>query len=168
LDTSEFNSRGMVVVGLAVVATVILLAVVPKNGSLGGVKSVSAEQAVGTTLVPSSTLPSTATTVAGSTATTKAATATTTPATATTKKGSTATTTPTTTINPATRPKLQLGSTGADVTTLQQKLTTAGFNPGSTDGNFGPGTQTAVINFQKAKNLTADGIVGATTWAALG
>jgi peptidoglycan hydrolase-like protein with peptidoglycan-binding domain len=134
------------------------------------VKSVSAEQAVGTTLVPLSTLPSTATTVAGSTATTKAATATTTPATATTKKGSTATTTPTptTTINPATRPKLQLGSTGADVTTLQQKLTTAGFNPGSTDGNFGPGTQTAVINFQKAKNLTADGVVGATTWAALG
>jgi murein L,D-transpeptidase YcbB/YkuD len=166
LDTSEFNSRGMVVVGLAVIATVILLAVVPKNGSLGGVKSVSTEAAVGTTLVPSSTLPSTVTTIAGNTATTKAATATTTPATATTKKGSTATTT--TTINPATRPILKLGSTGADVTTLQQKLTTAGFNPGSTDGNFGPGTQTAVINFQKAKNLTADGIVGATTWAALG
>ena len=116
--------------------------------------------------MPSSTLPSTVTTIAGSTATTKAATATTTPATATTKKGSTATTT--TTINPATRPILKLGSTGADVTTLQQKLTTAGFNPGSTDGNFGAGTQTAVINFQKAKNLTADGIVGATTWAALG
>jgi murein L,D-transpeptidase YcbB/YkuD len=169
LDASEFNSRGLVVIGLAVIATVILLAVVPKDGSLGGVRSVSAEQATATTLVPgitlvpATTLPGTATTKA--TATTRA-TATTTPATATTKKGSPATTT--TTINPATRPVLKLGSTGADVTLLQQKLTAAGFNPGAADGNFGAGTQTAVINFQKSKNLPADGIVGAATWAALG
>lgn len=160
LDTSGLNSRGMIVLGLAVVATVILLAVVPKDGPLGGVKSVTVEVATGTTLVPSTTLPgATTTTVAGATATTKAATA-------TTKKGSAATTT--TTINPATRPPLRLGSTGADVTLLQQKLTAAGFNPGSTDGNFGAATQTAVINFQKAKNLPADGVVGTSTWAALG
>lgn len=154
----------MVVVGLAVIATVILLAVVPKDGSLGGVKSVSTEQATATSLVPSSTLvPSITLPV---TSTTKP-TSTTTPPTATTKKGSVATTT--TTINPATRPVLKLGSTGADVTTLQTKLNAAGFNVGTPDGNFGPGTQTAVVNFQKAKNLTpADGIVGPATWAALG
>ena len=123
MDTSEFNSQGMVVIGLAVIATVILLAVVPKDGPLGGVRSVSTEQATGTTLAPSTTLVP-GTTLAG-TATTKA-TATTTPATATTKKGSPATTT--TTINPATRPVLKLGSSGPDVVTLQQKLI-AGADP---------------------------------------
>ena len=142
----------------------ILLAVVPKDGSLGGVKAVSTEQATGTTLVPSTTLVP-GTTLPG-TATTKPAT-TTTPATATTKKGSPTTTT--TTINPATRPVLKLGSTGPDVVTLQTKLNAAGFNVGTPDGNFGPATQTAVINFQKSKNLTpADGVVGPATWAALG
>ena len=166
MDTSEFNSKGMVVIGLAVVATVILLAVVPKGGSLGGVRSAGTEQATGTTLVPVSTLP-TGTTVAG-TATTKA-TATTTPATATTKKGSTVTTTPPATINPATRPILKLGSTGADVTTLQQKLIALAFLTGTADGNFGPATAAAVIKFQQSKSLTpADGIVGSATWAALG
>jgi len=163
LDTSEFNSRGMVVIGLAVIATVILLAVVPKNGSLGGVRSVSTEQATGTTLPPSTLVPGT--TLPG-TATTKA-TATTTPATATTKKGSPATTT--TTIIPASRPVLKLGSSGPDVITLQQKLIAGAFLTGTADGNFGPSTQAAVIKFQTAKNLSpADGVVGPATWAALG
>jgi peptidoglycan hydrolase-like protein with peptidoglycan-binding domain len=35
------------------------------------------------------------------------------------------------------------------------------------DGVFGPLTQSAVITFQRAKNLPADGMVGARTWAAL-
>jgi peptidoglycan hydrolase-like protein with peptidoglycan-binding domain len=158
LDTSEFNSRGMVVIGLAVLATVILLAVVPKNGSLGGVRSVSTEQATGTTLVPGTTQPGPATTKA---------TATTTPATATTKKGSTATTT--TTINPASRPTLQLGQSGPDVVTLQQKLIAGAYLTGTADGNFGPATKAAVIKFQQAKGLNpADGVVGPATWAALG
>jgi peptidoglycan hydrolase-like protein with peptidoglycan-binding domain len=156
----------MIVLGLAVVATVILLAVVPKEGSLGGVNSVSAGQATGTTLAPATTSPgTTATTAAGATGTTKAATTTTKAATATTKKGSTASTT--TTVNPATRPVLKLGSSGPDVIALQQKLTAAGYAV-TADGNFGAGTQTAVINFQRAKNLPPDGVVGATTWAALG
>src|SRR5699024_223315 len=35
------------------------------------------------------------------------------------------------------------------------------------DGNFGAGTERAVIAFQKSAGLTADGIVGRLTWDAL-
>jgi peptidoglycan hydrolase-like protein with peptidoglycan-binding domain len=75
---------------------------------------------------------------------------------------------PTTTTFPvAGRPVLKLGSTGADVVALQQRLTALGYNPGSANGTFGASTRTAVMNFQRAKNLTADGVVGHATWAAL-
>lgn len=54
---------------------------------------------------------------------------------------------------------------------LQIMLIYAGYNPGSTDGNFGPRTKAAVCEFQKAYTLTPDGIVGedtkATLWMAL-
>jgi hypothetical protein len=162
LDTSEFNSRGLLVIGAAVVVTVILLAAVPKHGPLGGVKSGGSVSIATVTTFPSSTTLVPVTTAGGSTSTTKAPTA-------TTKKSSTATTTaPTTTVNPNSRPKLQLGSTGPDVTTLQQKLIALGLLTGTADGNFGTGTQAAVIKFQQSKNLPADGVVGASTWAALG
>jgi len=163
LDTSEFNSRGLLVVGAAVVVTVILLAVVPKDGPLGGVRSSGSVSIATPTTVPSATTAGPSTTAGGATATTKAPTA-------TTKKGSTATTTaPTTTVNPASRPVLRLGSTGADVITLQQKLIALGFLTGTADGNFGSGTQAAVVKFQQSKNLSpTDGVVGAATWAALG
>lgn len=62
---------------------------------------------------------------------------------------------------------LRNGASGADVTTLQNALVSSG-QIVAVDGKFGVQTQNAVIAFQQANGLTADGIVGALTWAALG
>jgi putative chitinase len=62
---------------------------------------------------------------------------------------------------------LQQGSTGPDVTALQTKLKELGFDPNGVDGNFGPGTKTAVIAFQQSKGITADGKAGPNTMAAM-
>jgi putative chitinase len=64
-------------------------------------------------------------------------------------------------------PVLRQGSSGPDVTSLQQKLKDLGFDPNGIDGNFGPGTRNAVIAFQQSKGLQADGIAGPATLAAL-
>jgi hypothetical protein len=70
---------------------------------------------------------------------------------------------------PAGKPVLLvMGSTGDNVTVLQKKLGDAGFATGETNGNFGKGTQDAVMAYQKSKSLQADGIVGPKTTAALG
>lgn len=53
---------------------------------------------------------------------------------------------------------LKIGSKGEDVKKLQEKLNL------SADGNFGPGTATAVKKWQTENGLTADGIVGSGTW----
>jgi peptidoglycan L-alanyl-D-glutamate endopeptidase CwlK len=63
---------------------------------------------------------------------------------------------------------LKLGSQGADVVALQQALKAEGFDPGAADGDFGPGTEAAVIAFQNSEDLTPDGIVGPQTLAKLG
>jgi peptidoglycan hydrolase-like protein with peptidoglycan-binding domain len=62
---------------------------------------------------------------------------------------------------------LKQGSTGPDVTNLQQRLKDLGFDPNGVDGNFGPGTKAAVIAFQQSKGLQADGMAGPNTMAAL-
>jgi putative chitinase len=62
---------------------------------------------------------------------------------------------------------LKLGSSGPDVTALQTKLKQLGFDPNGVDGNFGPGTQSALIAFQKSKGLSPDGQAGPNTMAAL-
>lgn len=63
---------------------------------------------------------------------------------------------------------LKQGSRGEDVKTVQRKLRRWGYYEGSVDGIFGPATKKAVIWFQRKNGLTADGIVGAKTYAALG
>jgi len=49
---------------------------------------------------------------------------------------------------------------------LQYELAGGGY-PLISDGNFGAKTKLAVVAFQKANSLTADGIVGAKTWSIL-
>jgi flagellum-specific peptidoglycan hydrolase FlgJ len=63
--------------------------------------------------------------------------------------------------------ELGFGSRGRDVSHLQDTLRSAGFNPGKTDGIFGPKTQAALRNFQSAKGLDVDGIAGPQTFGAL-
>jgi len=65
-------------------------------------------------------------------------------------------------------PVLTEGSSGPQVVALQNALTAAGFSPGGADGQFGPETRAAVLAFQMRQNLTADGIAGPATVAALG
>lgn len=64
-------------------------------------------------------------------------------------------------------PVLKQGSSGPDVTALQTKLKQLGFDPKGVDGNFGPGTKSALIAFQTSKGLSADGMAGPATIAAL-
>jgi peptidoglycan hydrolase-like protein with peptidoglycan-binding domain len=61
---------------------------------------------------------------------------------------------------------LQLGDRGSQVSTLQESLAVAGFRSG-VNGIFDEATQNAVKRFQQAKGLTADGVVGSQTRAAL-
>ena len=63
---------------------------------------------------------------------------------------------------------LKQGSTGDKVREMQQKLKSWGYYDGSADGIFGSGTRSAVIYFQRVNGLSADGIVGTATAAALG
>lgn len=62
---------------------------------------------------------------------------------------------------------LQRGERGASVLQLQQRLVAAGYKPGTPDGIFGYGTQSAVLAFQRASGLSADGVAGPKTLAAL-
>ena len=60
------------------------------------------------------------------------------------------------------------GSKGEDVRKVQQKLIQYGYMTGSADGVFGKATYDAVVWFQRKNGLNVDGVVGASTAAALG
>lgn len=60
------------------------------------------------------------------------------------------------------KPVLKMGDMGEDVKALQRLLKIA--NP---DGVFGPATKAAVMAFQTARKLYADGVVGGGSWRAL-
>ena len=62
---------------------------------------------------------------------------------------------------------LRRGSTGTQVRSLQARLIELGFLSGSADGIFGQKTMAAVIAFQKANKLKADGIAGVRTMSQL-
>ncbi len=61
-----------------------------------------------------------------------------------------------------------LGSKGEQVSQVQRKLKQWGYYSGSMDGVFGQDTYNAVVRFQKKNGLTADGVVGTQTAAAMG
>jgi peptidoglycan hydrolase-like protein with peptidoglycan-binding domain len=56
---------------------------------------------------------------------------------------------------------LNNGSTGAAVELLLKALLDKGFNPGGVDGHCGQAPLAAVLAFQHAESLVADGTVGA-------
>jgi N-acetylmuramoyl-L-alanine amidase len=56
---------------------------------------------------------------------------------------------------------------GDDVAGLQQRLLEMGFDPGRADGRFGRQTEAALRDFQRNVGLSADGILGPSTMAAL-
>ena len=60
------------------------------------------------------------------------------------------------------------GASGATVTEIQTRLKNWGYYSGEVDGVFGSATEKAVKYFQQKNGLTADGVVGTQTLAALG
>lgn len=64
-------------------------------------------------------------------------------------------------------PLLRVDSTGEVVKLLQERLKSLGFDCGAIDGYFGNKTKAAVIAYQNANGLVADGIVGPKTWSVL-
>ncbi len=58
---------------------------------------------------------------------------------------------------------LRTGNEGGTVRLVQQKLNSLGEKI-STDGKFGSATAAAVQRYQRRNGLTADGIVGKSTW----
>lgn len=63
---------------------------------------------------------------------------------------------------------LQRGSQGSDVSEVQKFLRDQGYYTGSIDGDFGPKTNQALIDYQTANGLTPDGIFGPKTASAAG
>lgn len=61
---------------------------------------------------------------------------------------------------------LSVGDSGQAVVKLQKALAMLGYDVGA-DGRFGTSTETAVKAFQKANDLTADGIAGSATMQKL-
>jgi Holliday junction resolvase len=56
---------------------------------------------------------------------------------------------------------------GSDVLLVQQRLAELGYADYTPGGHYGPKTVAAVIAFQQAHGLEADGIVGPVTWETL-
>lgn len=68
---------------------------------------------------------------------------------------------------PFDQPTLQFGDSGPEVTRLQEDLTAVGCFSDVADGSFGQSTTDAVVLFQSALGLVADGVVNQDTWSVL-
>ena len=68
-----------------------------------------------------------------------------------------------------TKPTLRKGASGPYVTECQEDLLKLGYDlsPYGADGKYGNTTIREVKKFQTSSDLTADGICGPMTWAAL-
>jgi hypothetical protein len=64
--------------------------------------------------------------------------------------------------------QLLYGDIGPRVSALQEALIAAGFLEDSADGEYGPATVEAVMNFQFSQNVPVDGIAGPNTHELLG
>lgn len=62
---------------------------------------------------------------------------------------------------------LKYKSKGECVKQLQTLLKNRGYYSMSVDGDFGVGTANAVLNYQRARHINDDAIVGSITWKAL-
>lgn len=61
----------------------------------------------------------------------------------------------------------EMGEMGDSVEAIQRDLRTLGYYSRSIDGDYGSGTEEAVVEFQRSQNLTPDGKAGPVTLAAL-
>jgi Sporulation and spore germination/L,D-transpeptidase catalytic domain/Putative peptidoglycan binding domain len=71
-------------------------------------------------------------------------------------------------VSPPTQPRLKLPPPDAGTRDVQQRLIELGYLlPGDNDGRFGPGTQNAILAFQKWERLDRTGLLDARTKARL-
>ena len=61
-------------------------------------------------------------------------------------------------------PLIRNGSVGVYVLVLQDALNALGYTTRTLDGYFGGNTTNALVAFQRANGLSADGICGCNTW----
>jgi peptidoglycan hydrolase-like protein with peptidoglycan-binding domain len=140
--TVERRRRIFLLAALALAVVIVIVVVVATSGGGGGSSSAPAT-------TPQTTQPTTS------------------PGTTTTTTTTTTTPTPSLHVTVPAGGNLSVGDSGSAVLTLQKALAALGFYEGTLDGDFGSGTQAAVIAFQEAHNLAPDGIVGTDTARAL-
>ena len=71
------------------------------------------------------------------------------------------------TATPVSYTTLKKGANGPSVVRMQEALIALGYLSGAADGDFGTGTQNAVVQFQAVNGLSADGIAGNQTLTLL-
>ena len=156
--------RRRLIAGFALVVVVALAVAIPVLLLRGGNDTPAAATETTATIATTST--------AGTDTPPSTTPATTTPSSSSSSSSTTPSTTPSTSsASGFTLPdgtKLRLGEGDpAQIKELQQALTSAGFDPGPADGDFGQRTEAAVTAFQQANGLSADGVVGPETASAL-